>query len=322
MKARIFYLLLAVCSTAVFAYAQDSQPQAKSYLLGPGDEISVKVVGDDQWNFVATVDENGNIGVPFVDKTISAKCRSDQNVRDDVTQALKKYLKNPLVSVRITERKSRPAASVFGEVKLPQQYSMSRQYRLLELISFSGGVTEKSNGTIKVTHTQAPMCPASDDEFAKNFEKENAEVPFRLYSYNSLDSGNPNSNPNVYPGDVIEVLKALPIYVTGEVLAPREILLPPGGLPLSQAIAMSLGASREAKKKDVRIYRLKDGKLNKEPLTANLELIKKGLQNDIMLEPYDIVEVDKTPKTFWDNVKDILGGAARAASQTLPVRVI
>ena len=42
----------------------------KGYLIGPGDEITGKVLGEKEFDFVATVDEDGKIEVPFFDKPV------------------------------------------------------------------------------------------------------------------------------------------------------------------------------------------------------------------------------------------------------------
>src|SRR5688572_25458846 len=89
--------LIAICS---FGYASsqtlpgDAEPP-KGYLIGPGDEITGKVLGEPQFDFVATVDENGKIEVPFVEKPIQAKCLSEPDLRKEVAKLLSKYLKNP-----------------------------------------------------------------------------------------------------------------------------------------------------------------------------------------------------------------------------------
>jgi protein involved in polysaccharide export with SLBB domain len=79
----------------------------RGYLLGPGDEITTKVLGEEQFDFVATIDQDGRIEVPFVDKPIDANCKSERELRADITELLRKYLKNPQASVRVTKRNSR-----------------------------------------------------------------------------------------------------------------------------------------------------------------------------------------------------------------------
>lgn len=299
MYLRLFInLLLVLCfSLSLFAQAIP-EPEQKGYLLGPGDEITTKVLGDEQFDFVATIDEDGKMEVPFFEKPIDVKCKSERELRTELTNLLKKFLKNPQVNVRVTKRNSRPPVSIYGEVRQQQQVDLTRRAYLLELISFAGGVTEKSGGMIQVFRTREPMCtlPGID----RNWSATGLDVPSRMYSLASLRQGREEANPEIFPGDIIVVQKASPVYVTGEVVKPGELDIPEAGLPLTQAIAMASGITREAKTKTVRIYRRKAGEPQPEVIAVNFDQIKKGSQDDVMLKPFDIVEVDKAGKKFTD----------------------
>ncbi len=81
MYLRISLVLLLVFGCVVMASAQGLPPDAdaqKGYQIGPGDEITGKVLGESQFDFVATVDENGKIEVPFFDQPVVAKCLSER----------------------------------------------------------------------------------------------------------------------------------------------------------------------------------------------------------------------------------------------------
>ncbi|MCA1608281.1 MAG: polysaccharide biosynthesis/export family protein, partial [Acidobacteria bacterium] len=123
---------------------------AKGYLIGPGDEITVKVLGEEQFDFVATVDSNGKIEVPFFDQPLTAKCLSEPELRKEVTKLLSKFLRSPQLNLRVTERNSRPKVTVFGEVRTPSQIDLKRRATLIEVLSAAGGVTEDAGGTLQV----------------------------------------------------------------------------------------------------------------------------------------------------------------------------
>jgi len=282
---------------------------AKGYLIGPGDEITGKVLGEQQYDFVATVDEDGRIEVPFSDTPVMARCTTERDLRTEVTKRLSKYLRSPQLSLRVTKRNSRPPVSIYGEVKQQQQADLTRRAYLLELISFAGGVTEKSGGMIQVFRTRPPLCAAPNEANAwKASGDDSLGVPSRMYSLASLRQGREEANPEIFPGDIIVVQKSSPVYVTGEVLRPGELSIPEGGLPLTQAIAMASGITREAKTKNVKIYRRKAGSPQPEVIAASYDQIKKGTQKDIMLEPFDIVEVDKASKKFTDYLLEFATG--------------
>ncbi|HEX8250993.1 MAG TPA: SLBB domain-containing protein [Pyrinomonadaceae bacterium] len=308
MKRNILWIFaLTLCLTQI-AFAQEkvsqqtvSQVAPRGYLVGPGDVIEGKVLGEKDFDFTATIDEDGNFEVPFFEKPVPAVCRTEKELRAEVTRLVSKYVRNPQVSVQVRERKSRPPATIYGEVRQQQQVILTRRARLLELLSFAGGVTEKAGGMIQIFRTQPLLCAAPDEVDIWKTEAGNGlDVPSRVYSLKSVRLGKDESNPLIYPGDIIVVQKAAPVYIVGEILRPGEMTIPEGGLPLMQAIAMASGISREAKTKNIKIYRRKEGSTQPEIIMVNYDQIKKGQQKDVILEPFDIVEVDKAKKKFTD----------------------
>jgi len=295
---------------AQVAPAQAEAPQG--YLIGPGDEVTTKILGEPQFDFVATVDQDGKIEVPFFDRPIVASCRTERELRSDVAKLLSKYLKTPQISLRVTQRNSRPPVSIYGEVRQQQQQiNLTRRAYLLELISFAGGETEKSGGMIQVFRTRPPMCgqgSASADWKVEVSGDSGMSVPSRVFSLASLRQGNAESNPEIFPGDIIVLPKAPLVYITGEVRKPGEISIPEGGLALTQAIAIASGITREAKSDKIKVYRKQSGSSNHEVIVVNYSQIKKGTVKDIMLMPFDIIEVDKAPKKFTDYLIEFATG--------------
>jgi polysaccharide export outer membrane protein len=322
MSKKLLFSVIVLSFLAGLGLSQDvrvDMQKAKGYQLYPGDEVTAKVLGEEQFDFVATVDEDGKIEVPFFDKPVNAKCRTERELRADITQLLSKYLRSPQLSLRISDRKSRPPATIYGEVRKPDQILLMRKATLVELLAFSGGVTEEAGGTIQVFRTQPPQCADLVEETIwKNDANDPTSVPSRTYSLASVKSGKEDANPIIYPGDVIVVQRASPVYITGEVTAPQGIYLKEGGMTLTEAIAKIGGVRREAKTKDIKIYRLKsaDSK-ERDVISANYDLIKSGEQKDVILEPYDIVEVDKAKDSIAQSILKIAIGAGRQAVGSL-----
>src|SRR5688500_10138795 len=209
MNIRSFsFLTIIFCaSIGIFGQVKPVDPETeRGYLLGPGDEITTKVLGEEQFDFVATIDEDGRIEVPFFDKPIDAKCKSERELRTDITNLLKRYLKNPQASVRVTKRNSRPPVSIYGEVRQQQQVDLTRRAYLLELISFAGGETEKAGGMVQVFRTRSPIC--TDPAAERNWATTGLDVPSRMYTLASLRQGREEANPEILPGDIIVVQKA------------------------------------------------------------------------------------------------------------------
>ncbi len=334
MKFKSFILIIFVFSAVVvnaqssevpaptFVNSKDIPPGAmvsKGYTIGPGDEIIAKVVGEPDYDFITTVNDDGRIEVPFYDQSVVAKCRTEKELRADLSGLLAKYLRNPQLSLRI-ERKSRPPASIYGEVNKAMEITLLRKASLVEVLAIAGGVKDEAGGVIQIFRTRPPMCTADDDP--GNWRAQSSDptdVPSRVFSLASVRQGKEDSNPIIYPGDVIVVQRALPVYVTGEVVAPQGLYIKEGGMSLTEAIAKIGGPKPGAKTKDIRIYRLKNGSKemsteskDRELISANYDLIKKGQQKDLMLQPYDIIEVDKAKEPLGLTIARFALGAGKA----------
>jgi polysaccharide export outer membrane protein len=313
MTARIVFVLIAVIAASTLSFAQDgpTPSQAKGYRMWPGDEVTGKVLGETDFDFVATVSEDGTITIPFDRQPIVAKCRTEDEVKADISKLLSKYLRNPLFNFRVTDRKSRPPATISGEVAAPQQVILYRKATLIELLAAAGDVKEEASGSIKIYRTQPPMC----DEDKQNIWTADAGspdgVPSRTFNVRDVKTGRSEFNPVIYPGDNIIVQRALPVYVTGEVLNPQGVLIKDGGLTVYQAVAKLGGPREKAKTKDIKIYRQKPG-ATFEVLSANFDLIKKGQQKDIQLEPYDVIEVSKAKDSVLTSLMKIALGAGKS----------
>jgi polysaccharide export outer membrane protein len=267
----------------------DSQG-VKNYLLGPGDVLDVRVLFQPDLNAMPEVDSEGNISsLPFLESPIPAMCRNEKEVQKDIATAYAKYLKNPQVSVKISDKKSRPPAVVTGAVGQPTRVIMLRKVRLNELIAAAEGFTERASGIIEILHTEPLMCPQPGEEaLAKPFDEDKA--PRELIRIGDLRAGKPQANPIIRPGDFVTVAEAEPVYVTGSVLQPQAIYLT-DNLMLTRALAMVGGTTKEAKTNDVQIYRQKPGAETPEVIRVDYAAIKKLQKPDVRLEAFDQVDV-------------------------------
>jgi len=281
----------------------------RNYLLGPGDTLDVRVFGQSDLNAVVEVDSDGNISsLPFLDAPIPAKCRTDKEIQKDIIKAYGKYIKNPQVSVRIAERKSRQPATVFGAVRQPTRVQMQRKVRLNELMVVSGGFTDRASGTIQIFHTEPLMCPQPGEEaLAKPIDENKA--PLEIVKISELRSGKSQANPVVRPGDIVLVTEAEPVYITGSVISPQGIFLR-DQLTLSRALAMVGGVRKEAKASDVRIYRQKPGATDQEMIRVDYAAIKKNQKPDFFLQAFDIIEVPEAGMFSPSRIGQTLVGAA------------
>ena len=342
-------LLLVIAFVCVFAgtvFAQESQPQQtsappaqqnpgldiqgiKTYLLGPGDVVDVRVFGQPELSSTAQVDGDGNLSaLPFLETPIRAKCRTDKDVQKDIQLAYSKFINNPQVSVRIAERNSRQPATVFGAVRQATRVEMKRKVRLNELMAVSGGFTERAAGTIQILHTEPLMCPEPGEE-GEAAPIDGTKIPLQIVRIADLRTGKPEANPVIRPGDYVLVTEAEPVYITGAVVSPGGLFLR-DQLTLSRALAMVGGVRKEAKLNDVVIYRQVPGSVKQETIHVDVAAIKKNQKDDFILQPYDIIEVNEAGMFSSSRIGQTLvgaltGGLTGAISTTgtyLPTRII
>lgn len=299
--------------------------EKREYTLGPSDVVELRVFNDPQFNGDFEVDPDGNIVVPFIDQPVRAQCRSVNALRKDVTAALGKFLREPRVYMRIKEQHSHKPIIIYGAVHTPVKWDVGRPVRLIELISNSGGVTEEHSGTIQIMHTEPPQCPDIEpvEAATAQTESDSAGIPFMLYKVDDLKMGKPEANPYLRPGDIVYVATAPPVYVVGNVAQPSNLYLREG-TTLSRVIAQ-VGGAKEANEEKVTIHRQKANS-QQELIPVNYKAIKQGKAPDVVLQPYDIIEVPKRGALSVEGFTKILTGIGlqgiTSIGTTAPLRII
>ena len=335
-KTLILFALLIGLGASVFVLAQEQSSGPgqgssssvdlqgiRTYLLGPGDVLDIRIFGQADLNSIAEVDADGNISsLPFLETPIRAQCRTDKEVQQDIAKAYAKYIRNPQVSVHISERKSRQPATVSGAVKSPMQVTMLRRVRLHELITKAGGWTDRASGTIQIMHTEPEMCPEPTAIFRPAAAKSSTDsFGISVLRLTDLKAGKEGADPYIRPGDVVIVTEAEPVYVMGAVSAPRELPLR-DQLTLGRAIAMAGGPQRLANTSEVHIYRTKDGLVGQEDFKYNYDAIKKGKAPDVLLKPYDIIDVPQSGAFSRKALGDTLTGMFRSSLGMVTQRAV
>lgn len=110
------------------------------YRLGPGDVVSVKVLGHDELSTArAQVRADGRISVPL-EPDLEVDGLSLEALSTLLRQKLRPYLVNPAVSLSL--EKARPlTVSVVGEVKHPGSFSLDPGSGVLVALADAGGFT-------------------------------------------------------------------------------------------------------------------------------------------------------------------------------------
>jgi polysaccharide export outer membrane protein len=265
------------------------------YILGPGDQINVRVVNLEEINDKPIpIDLSGSIRLPLIGRfqvsglTVAA-------AESELARRLGTYMRHPDVTVSIAEFRSQPV-SVIGAVKNPGVQQVQGRKTLVEMLSLVGGLdTAAAGATVKITRRlewgRIPLPHAADDPTG---QFSIAEV--RVKSL--LEAKNPEENILVKPYDVISVPRADMVYVMGQVTKAGGFALNDAdGITVLQAISLAGGLDRTAKPQDAKILRRVPGASSKTEVAVNLKKVLNGQTPDVQMQPEDILFVpNNTPK--------------------------
>ena len=295
---------------------------AESYRIGPGDVLEVRVFNRPQLSREAVrVEGDGTIRMPLVEGAIRAACLTEAELAREIARRYLKYLRNPQVDIFLKEFNSTPVA-VLGAVTTPGRFQLQRRVRLLELLSFAGGPTERAGRNIQVVHSGPPLAcgdgaAAEGGEAASADDSPAAEAGVvSSFQLSETLLGEPAANPYVRPGDIVTITEAEQAYVVGNVLRPSMIPLK-DKVTVSQALAMAGGTLPDTAGERVRIVRQSPG--GKTEIMVDLKAISRRRAEDVALQANDIVEVPTASgKRF---LRTLLGSAIPSAAR-LPVQII
>lgn len=286
------------------------QPSER-YRIGPGDVLDVRIYNRPQLSREAVrVEGNGMIRMPLIDGEIQAACKTEGELAKDISTRYARYYRNLPVDVFIKEYHAREVALI-GAVNEQGRYQMQRRIRLLELLTFAKGPSEKAGQTINIVRApRTDLCATASD----TTKAEGGFISFRL---NNTLRGDETANPYVEPGDIVTIPEADQVYIVGNVYSPKSLPLREP-ITVSRAIAMAGGPLRDSKTDKIRIRR-QTGDGTQVEMFVNLNAIAQKKAEDVQLRPNDIVEVSES--TGKSIMRGLLGSVAPSVAQ-LPVRVI
>ncbi len=278
--------------------------EIEANLIHLGDLIDVDVIGSTEYDWRGTLNPEGFLnGINFVENPVYGLCRSEEDVAVDVAKGYSKLLRDPQVIVRILDRSNRPSSVLYGAVKTPQRFQIKRPVLLNELIIVSGGITDKASGEIQIFRASGSNCLSKAAEtsdqtisLSENNERfvtasQGSNPQFINIKISDLLAGKKEANPLILSGDIVTVLEAQPIYIIGGVANPKQISTN-SKITLSRAIASAGGVAKDGDEKKITIFRR--GGTETKIIEADLEKIKAEQQEDIVLQAFDIVEVEQS----------------------------
>lgn len=256
MVQLLLSLVVLFTQTAAPQKPAVAPPVNPAYVVGPNDILGVKVLGEAELSTQYTVDADGTITFPFLER-VPVAGKTVAEIEFLLRKGLDPdWIKNAQVSVVITNYRSR-SIYVIGEVRNPAKYSIEGQTTLLEVIAQAGSFTANAAQTLTVTRYKdglsgvvagAPLPPG--DPQGVEIVRINRE---------ELSEGKLQANIILQDGDTIFVPTAEKFYVMGFVKQPGQFVLQPG-MTVRQAISVAGGLTERGSDRRIKIIRKVNGK--------------------------------------------------------------
>jgi polysaccharide export outer membrane protein len=250
--------------------------------IAPGDFLDVSEVHTPEFHSTVRVSPSGTVMLPMVHE-VQIGGMDEQAAAHAIEAALRAqgFLLHPLVSVLVTSYAGQDV-SVLGEVVRPGVYPYTLHHRLLDLISAASGLAPSAGRLVNIYH------------------RDDAKTPHPVVLDPSGTDTAADHNPELAPGDTVQVSRAGLVYVVGDVQRPGGFPVDPAqGLTVVQALSLAWGPSQNAAMgKAILIREQKGGRT----LTSlNLKRMLHGQEPDQPVRDRDILYVpDSTARNLWN----------------------
>lgn len=184
-----------------------------NYVLGPGDQILIRAFEAEEISERPfRIDGDGFVNLPMLGRVRAGRLSVEQ-LEGNLVELLRKYIRQPQVTVTVVQFRSEPVFFV-GAFRAPGIYPLQGRRTLVEMLSAIGGLQPNASRRIKVTRRKEfgpiPLPNA--------VESPDGKVTSVVISMGSLrENVNPAEDIVLQPFDVISVERAEMVYVNGEV---------------------------------------------------------------------------------------------------------
>ncbi len=194
-------------------YKEDKEIQNDVYILGPGDQIAITILGTDFEKGEYLILNDGSLSLPLAgDFYLNGKTISQ--AKQEIIERLKEQILEPKVSIILTN--PRPiSVFVLGEVNNPGIYNLaffddSNNLNTINIgvqglptfvsaIKSAGGITQNAN--LKEVELLR-LLPGNKNEYKKT----------RLNLLDLIFEGKKQNNPYLFDGDIIKFKQANKLY--------------------------------------------------------------------------------------------------------------
>jgi polysaccharide export outer membrane protein len=283
-----YRVVLCCLLAAACVILSGAEIERSTYVLGPEDEVKINAldvaeIGDSP----IRIDLQGSMNVPLIGR-IQAGGQTVEQLEAELMSRLRKYVREPHVTVTVSEFRSQPV-SVLGSVNKPGVHQLRGRKTLFEVLSLAEGLRNDAGSRIKITRQMSwgkvPLPTAVVDQ-SQTFSV--AEVSVKSV----MEGSNPQENILIMPNDVISVPRAEVVYVVGTVKkAGGFVLGEKKGISTLQAVALAEGLDRGAAPQSARIFRTVGESAERQEIRVDLSKVLAGKGTDVPLYADDILFV-------------------------------
>jgi polysaccharide export outer membrane protein len=268
--------------------------QSNGYLIGPDDVLSVYIVDVPELSRDYRVDATGSVSLPILAKPISAAGLTLAQFSDLLCKELKTagLVSDPHITTSVTQSRLH-AVAITGSVKKPQVYPIFTHTTLLDLLSEAEGLADDAGNTAIVRRADVALHnPNVRNTLGPGQSEPATSVTVDLKKL--IESGDPNLNVDIYPGDRVTIPRAAIIYVVGAVNKPGGFVMRQSShaMTVLQAVALAEDTRSTAKRDQSFIIRndpqSPDGR---KQIPVDLKKILSGKSTDTTLQAEDILFV-------------------------------
>lgn len=256
--------------------------RAADYVIGEGDTLMISVWGEKELSLSVKVRPDGKISIPAVGEVTAANSTA-HNLQTALTGKISKIVKNPVVTVIVTEYTNNKVY-LFGGGVSSRVFSLTQRTTLLQLLCQIG---QQQSGAGEVGTSNS----ARDSDLKNAYVLRNGKK-IKQNFFDLLIGGNIAEDIAIEPNDVVFIPAHTDsnVYVMGAVNTPRSISYR-DGLTVMAAILEAGGFTKYASQNDTVIYR-KDGSREITISIKIKKLINDGdLSQNTRLQPGDYVVV-------------------------------
>jgi polysaccharide export outer membrane protein len=250
--------------------------------IAPGDFLDVSEVHTPEFHSAVRVTPAGTVTLPLVGE-VQLNGMDELAAAHAIETALveRGMLLHPQVTVLVTSFIGQDV-SMLGEVARPGVYPYTLHHRLLDLISAASGLAPNAGRLVNIYHRNDMQTPH----------------PFVLDP--SGTDTEEQHNPELAPGDTVQVSRAGLVYVIGDVVRPGGFAVDPAqGLTVVQALSLAWGSLPNAASGKALLIR--EQKSGRTITTLNLKRMVHGQDPDQLVHDRDILYVPhSTAKDLWN----------------------